>query len=154
MTPYMKTIFQQKKKKSEILTKISGSAPLTFRKSCTIHFIVYTILLITSSHIGAVTFLFVNSIKSFSVQGNNMLPMKCKSKMASANLLCNVSYMHGNMFDVTEIILIYISISNLYLGICIYICGYLIYIYNVYITLLIHKYMFIHQFKFHVNVSR
>ena len=28
MTPYMKTIFQRKKK-SEILTKISGSAPLT-----------------------------------------------------------------------------------------------------------------------------
>ena len=28
MTPYMKTIFQQKKK-NEILTKISGLAPLT-----------------------------------------------------------------------------------------------------------------------------
>ena len=33
MTPYMKTIFQQKK--TEILTKISGSAPLSGKKSKT-----------------------------------------------------------------------------------------------------------------------
>ena len=34
MTPYMKTIFQQKKT-TEILTKISGSAPLTYLCSVT-----------------------------------------------------------------------------------------------------------------------
>ena len=43
MTPYMKTIFQQKK--SEILTKISGSAPLNDSASPNMVIQIYSIFL-------------------------------------------------------------------------------------------------------------